>query len=178
MKKALFIFIIILVGAVPFVFYGPVLAINGDIVHRSEFKKGVKASTAAQNAFAKEHPELPTERDEELDIMNMLLEDRLIRAELKKTVDAATLQGLLKNKLQAALENQAFLAASKELYGLNEKDVRKIILVPQAEEDILRSQFVLQNADFGEWLMEAKKTASISIYSRGFRWDGEAVKRK
>lgn len=111
--------------------------------------------------------------DPEVDGLNSLIMDIFVSAELKKEFEPEILENLISERFEDTVDSEVE-KAEKEL-GL--EDLKQIILIPQAKVEILRSQFILKDKDPEIWLMETKKSARVTLFSRKFRWDGTSIQR-
>lgn len=176
MHKKLFLafaIAILLIGA--FFYFKPIFSVNGQIVFRPEFEANLKAAVRSEKKFEEKNPGLPTGADLGLAAAQRILEMHLVREELWRQVDSKTLNPILTDKVDSALANPNFIAAAQDLYGFNAALVKKYIVLPQAEEDILKSKLLLQGKNFGDWLSAAKKSAQVKIYFSNLKWSNSTL---
>lgn len=144
------------------------------MVLRPEFESNLKAAVSSEKKFEEKNPGLPAGADLGLAVAQRILEMHLVHEELWKEVDLKTLAPLLADKVNSALANPNFVAAAEDLYGLNAAGVKDYVVVPQAEEDILKSNLLLQGKNFGDWLTASKAGARVKIYFSNLKWNGSA----
>jgi len=179
MKQILFGLLSLIVLAVGmYLYFRPMFSVNGDIIFSPEFKINLSAAGHAQEEFHVKNPNLPSGADLETATANRILETHLVHEELRSAVDAKTLSGLLRNKINSALSNPEFMSAAEKFYGLSASGVKEYVITPQAEEDILNSQLILKGRVFGDWLAEAKREARVKIYFGNFKWNGSSLEKK
>ena len=69
--------------------------------------------------------------------------------------------------------------ASKKIYGLSEPDFKRLVLLPQAEKDLLTKHYEYNPAELENLLNDLAKNAQIKIYYPGYEWsDGEVRIKK
>jgi len=61
--------------------------------------------------------------------------------------------------------------ASKELYSLNAKDFKNLVLIPQAKKDLLDKYFKEKGQDILQAWASLYGTATIKVYYPGYYWD-------
>jgi hypothetical protein len=173
MQRNLFLILAgIIFIAVLIYYFRPIFAVNGDIILRPEFATNLSAAEKAEKKFEEVNPSLPSGGDFALAAAQRILETHLVHAELIGIVDSKTLAPLLADKINVALGNPNFMSEAQDLYGLTPFQIKTYIVVPQAEEDILKSKFILTGKNFGDWLTDAKKSAKVKIYFAPFKWGG------
>lgn len=59
----------------------------------------------------------------------------------------------------------------KELYGMDYKDFKIKVLLPQAQLEILSEELKKQNKNYEDWIKEERKTAEVKIFIDGLRWE-------
>ena len=111
--------------------------------------------------------------------LDKLIVNALISKELEKRV-GGELGGLVQNKIRDTRVNTPdFEKAVAELYGLTFEQFKNLVLIPQAEEEILTDRVKAeQQTDFSEWLTVERRAASVIILAPDLRWDGERVVSK
>lgn len=110
-------------------------------------------------------------------VLAQSIEQALVRNELErrltKTVLNETLRDMLARVNPADLEEIAGV-----LYGGDIASLARDVVFPQAEQDILRGRLLLEDVDFADWLVRARRDARVTIFSRRFMWkDGELQAR-
>ncbi|MDO8516201.1 MAG: hypothetical protein Q7S28_03055 [bacterium] len=190
MKRSRTILIIVLVlavlGVIAFGILGsyPIASVNSKLILARELGTMYRASMAYQNnliAFYNAQNgsttlQAPPDAEVERSVLNQLIESRLVRAELERAQDPEVLKTLIEGKFDqykaSDFEKQA------TVFGLTLNDYKDLILVPQAEHDILWNSLFVQGKDANAWLTEAKQGANVTLFSLKWKWDGkEAVAR-
>ncbi|MDP2598837.1 MAG: hypothetical protein Q8P49_03345 [Candidatus Liptonbacteria bacterium] len=112
--------------------------------------------------------------DIKISVMDQIIEDMIIRDEARKELggDLAT---LIDNKVSQYAGDETLAKAATALYGLNDKAFMANILVPQATREILMGRLFLKGEKIEDWLVSAKKSARVIIFSPQFKWDGKQV---
>ena len=85
---------------------------------------------------------------------------------------------LIEAKVKKYLQDPKLKAAASALFNLSFDDFKAIILVPQAEREILEEQFSSENRDFKSWLKNQKKEAKVYLFTKEFIWTDEGIKKK
>lgn len=156
----------------------PVAVVNYTIISRREFTQSYQAATVYyKNALAAYvGKELDNKSARELvvelrrAVLDHLIENVLIYNELENRVGSELV--VLSEKKIPPFRESAALA----VYGLNAADFKELVLVPQAQREILESRLESENGNLDEWLTDARKSATVVLLMFGFEWDGASVK--
>jgi len=97
-----------------------------------------------------------------------------VRHGLRASVESYSLKEL--EKLHGFARATELRDAAQTISGLSFGDFRTLMLVPKAEEDILSGRLSLKGEKLDAWLLAAKKTSDVKVFSRELYWDGEGVK--
>ena len=107
--------------------------------------------------------------------LDKLIENVLIYQELKTRV-GSDFEDIVENKIMSLkLNTPNFEKAIATLYGLDLERFKKVVLKPQAQEEILEGRLTLENTDFKKWLEDKRRGASIIILATDLYWDGGKV---
>jgi hypothetical protein len=108
-----------------------------------------------------------------------LIQKSLISAELKEKV-GDDLKTIVYNKIGAGGANtEALERAAQTVYGLSLADFKQMILIPQAEREVLEGRLFLEKKKLEDWLASASKNAKVLIVTPEFYWDaGQLIVRK
>lgn len=119
-------------------------------------------------------------------ILESLVEDRLIEAELRKRISNDDLKSIIDDKVAAAVKD-ADADTEKQieaLYGLNMADYKEYVLKPQARREILEARLLLDDNGktlvssgdvLTEWLAKEKASANVISLLPGFSWNGKDI---
>ena len=160
--------------------YYPVALVNGSFVSARTVNREYAASdfyyhkmleTYGDKAFG---TSTLAATDLEASAMEKIVEDILVEKAAQKEVGSA-LTDLVASKLSAVGSDTELQTAAGTLYGLDQNGFRDFVLVPQAERDILSGRLFLKGQKFDDWLVEAKQSANVSIFSSQFRWTSQGV---
>jgi hypothetical protein len=163
--------------------YYPIALVGGDFVSARSFSEEYRATdTYYQNfmktyqAALKDNTMLPAS-ELEADALDNLIEKDLIKdgAEREAGTD---LNMLVQSKLSGYSNDADLVKAGLALYGLDRRAFWNKILVPQATREILQGRLFLKGQNIDDWLVSAKKSAHVLIFSPNFSWDGEKVSAK
>jgi len=79
---------------------------------------------------------------------------------------------------EARLDPAAVEASVKIAYGWDFPTFTKLVVVPQAEKDLITASLAEKKMSYDEWLAIARKDASVYLLIRGLSWEGEHVVSK
>ena len=177
----LFFVSLIVVGAVIWIkkIY-PFAMVNGAVVLEREYAGTERILLAYYDKVAQSEKEniIPLDSQKlRRTIVGEVVDRALIREYLHANVEETLLIELESDAL-AETKSAEFRKAAETFYGSAFGEIGLYVLLPQAERDILRSRLILEDRDFDVWLLEARKGATVRIFSREFRFrDGKAVER-
>jgi len=159
--------------------YYPIAIVNGSLVLHRDFRTAYRGATTYYGntrifADEKGNP-FAMPKGIEAEILNTLVEQTLIHVALQKEL-GKDLARTVQNRMRGVDSDEEFKKAAITLSGLRFEEFRSVELVPQAERDILTGRFFLEGKKFDEWLLEAKRTGDVKIFSRAYFWDGGEVK--
>ena len=162
--------------------YYPVAIIGNHVIGARQFMKDYAAVEAYYENALRTYAaatstaplQKPTGKDIEAHVLNQLVEMVLVGDGAKKEA-GGDLDSLVKGKLSPYDADSAFQHSAEVLYGLPFSDFKAEVLVPQAERDILKGRLFLKGEKFDDWLVSAKRSARVIIFSPAFYWDGEKV---
>lgn len=186
--KPYIIFVSIMAAGICAVFlvsqgYYPVAMVQNSFVSERTFNEEYQAASLYYKNAMKTYGSLLnqsstlSDMDIEVSVMDQIIEDRIIRDKAQKEV-GGDLGELINSKVGKYASDENLAKAATALYGLNIKSFMANILVPQATREILTGRLSLRGEKIDEWLVSAKKSARVVIFSPQFRWDGERVSSK
>jgi hypothetical protein len=85
---------------------------------------------------------------------------------------------LIEAKVKKYLQDPKLKAAASALFNLSFDDFKTIILIPQAERELLEEQFSSENRDFNNWLKNQKKKAKVYLFTKEYTWTDQGIKKK
>lgn len=119
------------------------------------------------------------QRDLQRVTMEGLIERIIIDHELAKRYKPGDLQQLIDNKIGGTDLGSADMAkATQLLYGLTPGQLKELVLIPDAKQEILEGNMTLQNESFADWMTARKNEAGVSIFIPVLYWDKNEVKVK
>lgn len=157
--------------------YYPIAMVEGTLVSAHTFNVEYAASTRYYQNMVKTYgSQVPTLGTDDIKLLTMenIIENVLVAKAAQKEV-GGDLNGLIQNKLSAYSSDASLLQAATGLYGFNKNDLWNLVLMPQAERDILSGRLFLKNQKFDDWLTQAKQSANISLFSGGLKWTPQGV---
>lgn len=113
--------------------------------------------------------------------------------DLQKEIRRATLDKLIENVLiyedvnlsdvesQLATiiqQNPNLEQGAAITYGVSWEVFKNLVLRPQLAAEILQKNLQSKNENLNNWLKNKKSSASIWVFSSGFRWNGERIENK
>lgn len=169
--------------------YWPVAKVNGHFITFAELSKNYGVAIHFYQSELKLN-------QKDLDILNSneskneikravlesIIENELISEELDRELgnDLVVIVEQKINKIDLGSED--FKRGSEILYGLSPEDFKKLVLIPRAREEILQGRLFLENNTstklIGEWLMEEKSKAAVTIFVPGLYWNKTGVEVK
>ncbi len=162
----------------------PVASVNGEMIWAGDLQKHV---AAAMHYYEKASKNAPAAEKEKLADPKFLVELRRVSLDAlieNEVVEAGFLalgkQGEedLSRMIGNTTSSQALAPAISELYGLSPSDFTRLILVPQAQRNILSSSLILQKVSLNDWILQKRKAADVSIFLASYQWqDGELITR-
>lgn len=168
-KKITILIVILAVGASAFFAVPkiPVLKVNGKNIGYGKFLK-IKRALEKFNKISKVNL---GDNINQISLLNLMEQefldtfinnvDRNILFEAQKVVDKAI----------ERTPNLTLDKASEELYDLNAKDFKNLVLLPQAKKDLLDKHFNEKGQDILRAWASLYGTASVKIYYPGYYWD-------
>jgi len=155
----------------------PAALVDGELISANRFALDYSAASLYyQNLLKTYGPAVQggelNPMDLELAVMNQLIDESLIKEGAAREV-GGDLQYLLENKLSKFRDDANLSRAAAAIYGLDENNFASEVLIPQATRDILAGRLFLRGQKIEDWLLAARKSARVVIFSRKFRWDGE-----
>ena len=159
--------------------YYPVAFVNSKmILARSMNNDFVAAYQYYGNVLGAQGTDVKSEgfkRELHRQLLNRAIDNILIGGGLE-TIVGNDLAQLVENKLSAPNLKSKELADSVEsLYGLSLPEFRELVLVPQAEREILEGRLTLQKKELSDWLTEARGLARVWILLPNLSWNGKEV---
>ncbi len=159
----------------------PIAYVNGDFISQKSYNEYLvsavhyysEASKVANNGEPIQDfsPYIPEIRRS---ILDKIISDSIIESRLEDVL-GSDLDGMVSKKIEPAIQSDKFPQYASSLYGISFERVRKIVLEPQARQEILQGRLSLENLNFDNWISEAKKNAKIHIFINDLKWDGSAV---
>ncbi len=139
----------------------PVAIVGSDIIWAKELNQ---ATGAALTYYAKLGAQITPQVHKEVRraVLDKITENVLILKDLKKEEGEgleATLDEILKK--YSTMPNLGPAAA--QLYGLNLEEFYQMILIPQAQREILEKKLSAGGRKLDDWLAQEKQTASVIL---------------
>lgn len=173
---------ITIVGVIIYAGFFPIASINSDWLWYRDLTKSIRAIEQLQRTSS--GAGLPSlvgtttlsalgTSDIQRGVLEELIREKIIAQELERVDSsrdwndrvARDVEGLLSGKNRGVLEE-----ATRELYYLDFKDFKKLVLAPQIREELLRKELELRAKDPEAWLEAAFKNARVKIYFLDYEW--------
>ncbi|PIR70275.1 MAG: hypothetical protein COU46_02355 [Candidatus Niyogibacteria bacterium CG10_big_fil_rev_8_21_14_0_10_42_19] len=103
-------------------------------------------------------------------ILEGMIENSIINAEFsKKDLSEEHAEKIITDALSN--KSSTIAEASQKLYGLKLNDFKKLILLPQAKQDILATDMEKNGINFDKWINERSREVSVKIYFLPWMWE-------
>ena len=178
MKYFIFLFLLITFSALGFLYlinagFYPVAIVNSKVVWGYYLKKETKAANYYFQQVlsrAKDQEVLGQINLAELQkaALENIIEKIVIAQRLKKEMGETELNASVKDLLKKHLEKPELEPAASLLYGLSFEDFYNMVLLPQAEREILESRLKEKGIDFYDWLEKEKQSANVVYITQEF----------
>jgi len=107
--------------------------------------------------------------------LDVLIGQKIISAELEKRMKTEDLSQMISEKINNInFDSDNFKKGSEFIYGASAENVKNLVLIPKAKEEILEGRLILENSQINnldDWLKQKKSEASVKILMPGFYWD-------
>ncbi|MFH1759150.1 MAG: hypothetical protein ABH822_01150 [Patescibacteria group bacterium] len=190
MGRFYIVFLILIFSATGLVYalqsgWYPLALVNAQLVWQWQFEQEYSSAQQYYNQAIEtyEIPDLTEEKIKELkeDLERATLDkiiEKLIVAEGFNAFTGDDGGQLVLDKVDKYLENPKLEAAAVSLFNLEFPDFVDLILIPQAEKEILQEKLNEESRDFDNWLKNKKNQAKVHLFSSTFHWTGEAIERQ
>ena len=161
----------------------PVAIVNGTVVTAKALNEEYAVAFQYYARTLSNQKEInPSSKEVQMELrrasLNDLIQKALISAELESRV-GDEFHSVVENKIVSETKDgQALAEAAKILYGLDFVHFKQLVLVPQAEKELLQGRLFLENKKFADWLGEAEKSAKVTILTPEFSWATNKVVTK
>lgn len=125
-------------------------------------------------------PRDTVEREIKRAVLDKLVENIIVSDELEKRLGKEEARSAVEKKISSTpYETEEVKKAVADLYGFTLEEFRDIILVPQAERELLEDQFSKEKEGvFAAWLAGAREAAKVTVFAHLFRWNQGQVEFK
>jgi SurA N-terminal domain len=163
----------------------PIARVNGSFISARYFARQYSAATIYSGAVLKTISDVASssvrqdvpEKDMRAVVLDQLVEQTLSHARAKELL-GDSYDSLIQSKIAKYEADNNLKGAVGKLFGLSYEDFRSLVLVPLAEKELLSARLFLENKHYEDWIKGTRASASVSIYSPVFRWDGARVVAK
>jgi len=151
----------------------PVIRLDGEFVGAGDYYERMNGLKRYAQMTAEPFDEKTIGRG----IILSLITDELVKKESEnRKISADEAHKLVEEVLDSGFENLE--KASAELYGWDIEEFKKLVLLPQARQDLLAEALQKEGIDFNKWLSEELARSEIKIYFLPYRWqDGQLVEK-
>ncbi len=171
-------------GAYYLVHYGyyPVAVVNSQIITANRFEiEYAVAYNYYVRALSVSNDTDPRTREFKKElrraVLDNLLEQALVRQDLSSRVGKdlnKIVQGKILNSQK--IDPKTLEETARVIYGLDLSEFESLVLVPQAQKEILQGRLFLEKKEYDQWLQEAKKNAKVFIITPEFYWQDGVVR--
>lgn len=171
------IFFVILASGFSFLYlvkkgWYPVVIINSEIVWSYNLHKEASAAEhyykQALSIYEKGAVENTNYKQIIVSVLENIIERRLISEALKQKMEPVEFMASINDSIAPYLEKPNLEQAAVALYGLNLADFYELVVLPQAEKELLEKQLQSEGINYSDWLSQAKKSAKIILLTKEF----------
>lgn len=163
----------------------PIAMVNNRSISAQDFRAAYSFAKTSGDTFLRMYNPTSTkdvaqlsDKDLEIMVMDELVEDSLVHQEFIRQVGREAGPLLAKKVLQYE-RDPSFMEAAKQVLGVNLNDLQNMVLLPQAERDLLSGRLYLHGKNVEDWIKEARGKAQVSVFSNNMHWqDGRMVMGK
>ena len=160
--------------------YYPIAMVGNTLLSARNFSKQFEAAKTyyrkAQEVYGVSST-LPTANLEE-SVFEDLIENALIHSEVEKEIGREA-PHMVAERADSFLKDSELISAAEAVYGVSREEFRDMVLIPQAEREILTGKLFLRGTGLADWLLKAKQNERVLLLVPGFRWaEGEVKKGK
>ncbi len=193
-KNLLLFLLVIFIGITAYYFihlgHYPVAIVNGSLITAKDLNDANTVatryyiSTLAGENLVEQALAIHTESDP----TSPVIQQELRRATLQDLIDKSLISSELNNRIGRGLnsavasrlndvnaDNEIVAEAAKLLYGLDFASFKEMVLVPQAERELLEGRLFLEQEKLDSWLASAEIAARVIILTPEFSWDKNKV---
>lgn len=164
--------------------YYPAMSVNGFWLSQRQVEKNLAAAGRYEENFVRTYRPLLSSSsgtvnlsDLKAAVLSSLVDQTLIHRVLKADL-GPRFESLVHERLNEVVSSTEIFEAGRALYGLDREDFKEIVLVPQAERDLLTSRLFLKSKKLSDWLDLERRQSQVRVFSDKFYWDGERVAAK
>ncbi len=159
--------------------YYPVVLVGGDFLFARDFWNQYRAARTyyeKSRAMYGVSSTVPV-ADMERAVLEAMIEEALVRSGVRHEV-GADVDHLVSARVDSFLSDTDLVRAADVAYGVSAREFRAIVLVPQAEREILTGKLFLRGEEFQDWLEEAKRNERVLMLAPGLHWNGSKLEAK
>jgi hypothetical protein len=108
-------------------------------------------------------------------VLGVMIETALVHRAIRAEVGVEA-ERLVAERADGFLGDAELLQAARAVYGTDAVAFRRMVLVPQAEREMLTGMLFLRGTRWEDWLEKAKREARVRIFAPGLRWEGGEVR--
>jgi len=181
MKKIILALVVIIMvsgAAVVWLGWFPVARVSGSTIYYRDLSAAIKAG----ELFRKETGAPPAKSDEDKE--RAMLEELVLRQIIKESSSefgAKSVEEEMQtylDKVLSGVNTDGLKEAAAKLYNMSLSDFEERVMMPQFREIVVRNRVEASGKDYGAWLEEKARSASVSIYFLPYRWNGTGLEKK
>ncbi len=150
----------------------PVAIINSEIIWGYNLDKEARVAEYyyQQSLTTSEKEGLKNNNNKQVRVavLKNIIERKLVSDALRQKLNNIELTASINNIISPYLENPNLEQAAVALYDLNLADFYKLIVIPQAEKELLLKQLQEEGVSYSDWLSQAEKSAKIILLTKDF----------
>ena len=182
MKKFYTVFLLLIISAFAAVYFFkigwyPLAIANSELIWGWQLDKETQSASAYYNQAIKTY-NIPGVIEEDLKRASLeRIIDKIIISNSLKSLEGDKAEGLVNAKIDKYLENNKLESAASALFNLSFKDFIEIILIPQAEKELIEEKVKAENRDFNNWLRIQRNQIKVYLFIKGFKWTPDGLMR-
>jgi len=163
----------------------PIAIVDGQMISAKIFEEAAGSARHYFNQVAntylkkEDRDRIPAIREEiRRATLDKLIENTLVYKALTDSADI-DVNAVVENRLNGLkTQKPDFEKAVSTLYGLTVSRFTELVLVPQAQQEILEERVKDEAADFSDWIKAVRKKSKVYVLARGLYWNGTEVLMK
>ncbi|MBI4225314.1 MAG: hypothetical protein HY617_03200 [Candidatus Sungbacteria bacterium] len=187
MKFFLYLFsAVIIAGFIVYEFgWYPVASVNGTLIFARAWQRAINAERRVINAhaFASHSRQIDFSSPKNAELFGIVRKNMLtflIDSEIMAKEGAAVVPDLGQLSIQRLNDELSKSKITEQtasaVYGLDVALLKEMVLLPQAQQEILSQTLEADGKNFDDWLSGARGQAKVRFFFHSFQWDQNGIK--